>query len=135
MSKAKDRQIIFDKYGGKCAYCGCELQKGWHVDHIEPIRRVYKDKIKDGELVYGKNGMRVQEYDLLNPELDVIDNKIPSCPPCNINKHSASVEQFRDYIAQYVKSLNTRNVQYQMAKKYGLIQETGNPVKFYFETL
>jgi hypothetical protein len=35
----KTRQIIFDKYNGKCAYCGCELVKGWHADHIEPIVR------------------------------------------------------------------------------------------------
>lgn len=133
MSKAKDRKLIFDKYGGRCSYCGCELQKGWHVDHIKPVRRAWRFKERDGEFFYGKNGMRLKEYYFLNPELDVIDNKIPSCPSCNINKHSASVEEFRSYIAQYVKSLNTRNVQYQMAKKYGLIEETLKPVIFYFE--
>ncbi len=39
-----DRQKIFDKYGGKCAYCGCELQKGWHVDHVEPEGNQNKNK-------------------------------------------------------------------------------------------
>ena len=34
----KDRELIFNKYGGKCAYCGCELTKGWHVDEFEPVR-------------------------------------------------------------------------------------------------
>ena len=31
----KERELIFNKYNGKCAYCGCELKKGWHIDHIE----------------------------------------------------------------------------------------------------
>lgn len=35
----KERQALFEKFGGKCAYCGCELTKGWHVDHMEPIVR------------------------------------------------------------------------------------------------
>jgi predicted restriction endonuclease len=40
MDKNKNRrQLIFEKYDGRCAYCGCELQKGWHEDHIEPIIR------------------------------------------------------------------------------------------------
>ena len=29
--KQSDRNIIFDKYNGKCAYCGCELVKGWQM--------------------------------------------------------------------------------------------------------
>lgn len=42
-----DRQIIFDKFGGKCAYCGCDLLKGWHVDHLKPVRREMKyDRVK-----------------------------------------------------------------------------------------
>ena len=40
----KDRQLIFDKYDGKCAYCGTELVKGWHVDHIQAIRRNDSDE-------------------------------------------------------------------------------------------
>lgn len=135
MSKVKDRQIVFDKFGGRCAYCGCELQKGWHEDHIEPVNRLWKWKERNGELVYGKNGMRAKEYYFEHPDLDTVENKYPSCPPCNINKHQASIEEFREWIARYVVSLNSRNTQYQMAKKYGLIEETGKPVIFYFETL
>ena len=42
MTKKEKREFIFNKFGGKCAYCGCDLQKGWHVDELEPIRRNYK---------------------------------------------------------------------------------------------
>lgn len=34
--KDKIRAIVFDKYNGKCAYCGVDLMKGWNVDHIKP---------------------------------------------------------------------------------------------------
>lgn len=28
------------KFGGRCAYCGCELpEKGWHADHVEAVLR------------------------------------------------------------------------------------------------
>lgn len=37
-----DRLKIFNKFGGRCAYCGCELQKGWHVDELMPCKRKYK---------------------------------------------------------------------------------------------
>lgn len=34
--KKTEREAVFNN-GGKCAYCGCDLIKGWHVDHLEPI--------------------------------------------------------------------------------------------------
>lgn len=83
--KKSDRQIIFDKYGGKCAYCGCELQKGWHVDHIEPVDRH----------LFTKKPNR--------PERDVLTNLNPSCASCNNYKHSHSLEQFRSEVGQLVK--------------------------------
>ena len=33
------RQTIFDKYDGRCAYCGYPLEKVWHVDHLLPLER------------------------------------------------------------------------------------------------
>lgn len=146
----KQRQIVFDKFDGKCAYCGCELQKGWHVDHVEPCRR--KRKWVSGGYYNKHTGemlpMLLEESDAFeyregrwvddgftNPEANHIDNYFPSCPSCNINKHGDTIEQFRKSIHGYLNSLNLRMVQYKMAKKYGLVQETNKPVVFYFETL
>lgn len=70
----KKRQIIFDKYNGKCAYCGCELQKLWHIDHIEPIvRRLRSDgKIMDEiPLIIDEDSNL-----LLVPRLNYKDNSI-----------------------------------------------------------
>lgn len=35
----KQRELVYNKYNGKCAYCGCNLPTRWHVDHIEPLCR------------------------------------------------------------------------------------------------
>jgi len=134
-----DRQAVFNKTEGKCAYCGCELKKGWHVDHIEPIRRIYKT-IPAGYVFKGTPSEKWEEQRTIligceNPEMDCIDNCLPACPSCNINKHSESLENFRARISQFVTSLNNYSVQYKIAKRYGLIQETNTPVTFYFETL
>jgi hypothetical protein len=127
------RQRVFNKYGGKCAYCGCELEKGWHIDHNEPVRRGWKYKRDE-------NGNRivvdyefVKEYYEVHPERNHTENYMPSCPSCNINKHSDTIEEFRESIQGYLRSLNLRMVQYKMVKKYGLIEETNKPVVFYFE--
>jgi hypothetical protein len=114
MTKAIREQIRM-KYGGRCAYCGCELVKGWHVDEIEPVRRN-----PDGTCMH--------------PERFHIDNQNPACASCNINKHSASLEAFRSLIAGFMKHLNVVNTQYKIAKRYGLVSETNKPVVFYFET-
>ena len=108
----KQREQLFLKYDGKCAYCGCDLQKGWHADHIEAVERW--------------NGK------MYRPENDVIENMNPSCPSCNIFKHSSCLETFRWQIENCIKLLNN-TTQYKFAKKFGLVEETQKKVKFYFE--
>lgn len=112
----KTRQKIFNKFKGKCAYCGCDLTKGWHVDHLQPIRRY-------------SNGTAE------HPEHECVDNYMPSCASCNINKHSGSLEDFRQLISGFKKHLNELNTQYKISKRYGLVTEVDKPVIFYFETL
>lgn len=128
--KKSDRQKIYDKYGGKCAYCGCELQKGWHVDEIEPVRRHIE---RDYDFTKRKTVTRVLGCE--HPERFNVDNQNPSCPSCNINKHSMPLEEFRKLIAGFMKHLNEVNTQYKIAKRYGLVKENPIEVKFYFETL
>lgn len=121
----KDRELVFNKFGGKCAYCGCGLGKGWHVDELEPCRRIHK---------WDSVNRRWQYVGMAHPERVHIDNQNPSCPSCNINKHSMSLEEFRESISKYINSLNQYSTQYKIAKRYGLVQETAKPVVFYFET-
>ena len=121
----KDREIIFNKYGGRCSYCGDPLQKGWHVDELLPVRRNMK---------YNKNKSKfVHNGTYEHPERLNINNQMPSCPSCNINKHSMSLEEFRNLIMGFMKHLNEVNTQYKIAKRYGLVNETIKPIVFYFE--
>jgi len=113
MNRRDERLFLLAKTHGRCGYCGCELQGGWHVDHIEPIRR---------------NGEGVD-----HPERDTVENKIASCPSCNMMKSVFSVEQFRENIKNFINSLNLYSNQYKFAKKYGIVMETEKPVVFYFE--
>lgn len=110
-----EREIVYQKFNGKCAYCGCELKKGWHVDHINPIVRNWNKGTCE------------------KPENHNIDNMNPACPSCNIQKSSLTVEQFRYGIQKFVESLNKYSTQYKFAKKYDLVSETSNKVTFYFE--
>lgn len=122
MNMSKKRQAIYDKSGGKCWYCGCELVKGWHADHFEPVRRNPKWAIE-------KLGSSTMEH----PENDNEENKVPACASCNMMKSSMDIESFRNVISQFINSLNQYATQYKFAKKYGLIEETKNPVVFWFE--
>ena len=133
--RKQEREIVFNKYKGRCAYCGQELQKGWHVDELLPIRRAWKYKYKEnGQMMFDKNYNPVKEHYLLHPEHLNIDKQMPSCPSCNINKHSMSLEEFRNLIENFTTSLNRDSTQYKIAKRYGLVKESKHPVIFHFET-
>jgi hypothetical protein len=43
------RISVFNKCFGKCAYCGIELKKGWHVDHIKPVCEFFPQELGDLE--------------------------------------------------------------------------------------
>ena len=147
--KKKDRQLIFEKYGGRCAYCGCELTKSFHVDEIEPVRRNYEFERGHwsepwmpgmSEIEMTEKGVKwIEPRDVFvgytHSERMHIDNQMPTCASCNINKHSMSLEEFRSMIAGFMKHLNEVNTQYKIAKRYGLVQEISKPVVFYFETI
>jgi len=113
----KERERVFNKCGGRCAYCGCELQKVWHIDHVEPV---------DRHLLTGA---------MNKPERHVFENMLPSCPSCNNYKHSFSLELFRQEVGLLVGRLNSTFNQYKIAKRFGLVEETNKQVIFYFETL
>ena len=151
--KKKDREIVFNKYGGRCAYCGEKLQKGWHVDELLPCRRKYKRVSAHyilnatGEIAnvrhLSENELTTEKFTFVpermasdgysHPERLHIDNQMPACASCNINKHSMSLEDFRKLISGFMNHLNELSTQYKIAKRYGLVKETIKPIVFYFE--
>lgn len=122
LTKAQ-RAELKQKYGGHCAYCGVVLGDRWHADHFEAIQR---------KIAIAGNRF-VSTNECYRPELHCIDNMMPACAPCNINKSVFDLETWRGYIAKHVESFNAHSAPYRIAKAYGLVVETGLPVAFYFE--
>lgn len=128
------RQQVFNKYGGKCAYCGCELVKGWHVDHNKPIHRYWKyRREQNGRILKDENGNYIKDLFVQHPERDCVDNMMPACRRCNGWKSTYTIEQFRDEISEQTKRARSYSCNFRMAEDFGLIKETLLPVVFFFE--
>lgn len=139
MTMSKKRQAIWDKSGGKCWYCGCDLQeKGWHADHVEAIVRspiitgyetIHRETFNGIDMSYKKPIYGTQ---VTNPELDNQDNLVPSCASCNIMKGKLSIEQFRSLIADQ-KRLLMKKAFLSNAVRFGVIKLSDEPITFWFE--
>jgi hypothetical protein len=115
----KQRESVRGKFGGRCAYCGCELSSRWHADHFEPVMR--------------NAGSYWSGLPMMYMDRDCIGNMMPSCAPCNISKGAMSLEEWRGWLERHVESLNKHHSIYRLAKAFGLIYETGAQVTFHFE--
>lgn len=80
----KQRAELRMKFGGRCAYCGCELpEKGWHADHVEAVYR--KMEIDEDARLKGKWKPK-QTGEVNRPQHDNYGNLFPACAPCNLFK-------------------------------------------------
>lgn len=103
------RQAVYDKYNGRCAYCGCKLEyKEMQVDHI---KAVYVSENEDNS----------------------IENLMPACRMCNFYKSSFELEKFRERITNVLYENIKKTFNYRFLLKYGLIEEKTKLIKFYFE--
>lgn len=124
----ENRQKIFDKYGGRCAYCGCHLGSNFQVDHIVPVFHNDSDEDFERRSTHGKKTKLVVRGS------DEESNYNPACIRCNRWKATMSIETFRKEISQQVIRARRESCNFRMAEDFGLIKETGVEVKFYFET-
>lgn len=111
----KTRLEVFNKFGGRCAYCGCFMEyKDMQVDHIKPIHRGF--------------------YEPRTEEDNSIENLNPSCRACNFYKSTYNLEAFRHNIEHRLIGKLHRDFNYKMLLKYGMIHEDFKPVRFYYES-
>ena len=117
MTKEK-RMLIYNKFDGHCAYCGCKLEyKDMQVDHV----------ISQREMEY-----RIAAGCMGKKERNAIKNLNPSCRMCNHYKRANSLETFRSMITTMHERLESVYL-YRIAKKFGTIREHRWDGKFYFE--
>lgn len=133
----EQRAILKEKFGGHCSYCGIVLKARWQADHLIPIlRQTRYVNDEHSRPMRDDNGKHVIETYIKHPEHDVIENMMPSCQKCNNDKSTWSLEEWRIVIVKRVETLNTspKYASYQKAKRFNLVEETNNPVVFWFET-
>ena len=127
------RAALRMKFGGRCAYCGCELpEKGWHADHVEAVERktAYVKTPDDPRHSY----KFVQTGEVWHPERDTLDNLFPSCRACNIDKHATPLELWREQMQDRVGVCRRNYSAFRHAERFGLVVEIKKPVVFWFET-
>lgn len=132
--KKKDRELIYNKYGGRCAYCGCELNGKFQVDEFLPVKR--KQKLveeTDPHKRWHSKYKRIADG-CHHPERFNTDNQNPSCARCNKWKSDMDIEHFRKEIGLQVERIRRDRAAFRMAEDFKLVAETNNPVVFYFET-
>jgi hypothetical protein len=125
----KKRAVLRMKFGGRCAYCGCELpEKGWHADHVEPVYR----EMKYVRSSYGGGSMQpTGRVGFL--ERDSEDNLFPTCRSCNIHKSTYLLEDWRKELAKSIGMLQRGWPLYRTAVRFGLVIENPISVVFWFE--
>jgi uncharacterized protein (TIGR02646 family) len=109
--KKELRKKVYDKYAGKCAYCGEEITLGnFQVDHIHPQHLSFLEKLDNNRF----------------------ENLNPSCRKCNNFKHGFTLEAFRKELQMQVARLK-KSAQFCRALRYGQVQISESPIVFYFE--
>lgn len=105
----KTRELVYQKYNGRCAYCGCEIAlKEMQVDHIIPQRLGGADSL---------------------------ENYNPSCCICNHYKRATRLETWRTvFLGELIKRIKKIYI-VKVAERYGMITFHEWDKKFYFERL
>ena len=107
-----NRQKIYEKYGGRCAYCGLSIEfKRMQVDHYWPQFLAHHQKELDNNR---------------------FENLMPSCHKCNNHKHGMRPETWRSELQRQVAMLR-KNSQFDRALRFNQIVVDEKPVRFYFE--
>jgi hypothetical protein len=126
----KQREELRMMFGGRCAYCGVELERGWCADHVEPIYRVTK-RVSTPNGFYSSK--LVQTGECYHPERNTKDNLFPCCRSCNIHKGPLSLETWRKELEDVIGILQRGYPTYRHAVRFGQVLESPGPIVFWFE--
>lgn len=115
-----NRKEIYDKYNGKCAYCGCDITlERMQIDHLTPLYRNDSDE-------------QLNKWGKIRGTND-ISNLMPSCRSCNHYKSTFTLDEFREQLMKMRERLKKQHKIYSISKRYGLIEEKPNKIVFFFE--
>jgi HNH endonuclease. len=117
-----DRDAVYNKFGGRCAYTGKPLEADWQVDHIVPKR---------------------------SGGTDDIDNLLPALHIVNHYKRALSIELFRNWFLSGLhqrlhklpknprteRGMKKKAYLLRVAEAFGITEDKPFCGKFWFETL
>ena len=142
----KLREQVYQKYNGRCAYCGCELAiKDMQVDHLIPNyildNPVYLESRNNLTDIEKKALSAVTETyaDEFGKERfiairgDHPDNLMPTCRQCNFYRQTSTLNDFRHNIEETLWHKLEKDFNYRLLTKYGCIEEHRKQITFYFE--
>lgn len=147
MNRKRICELVYNKYGGHCAYCGKKIDiKDMQIDHFVPLLRGWSDEYIKAENspesyaiwveILKKEGMAIptyEEYKIVRGK-DDISNYMPACRACNFRKGTSNIETFRKEIELQAERLMA-TFQGRMSAAYGLIEYKPHKIEFYFEKM
>lgn len=104
----KQREAVYNKFNGRCAYCGCYITfEEMQVDHFAPLS------------LFGDN---LQEHNLM-----------PSCQACNKFKSNKTITKFRQNLKEAIERPLTTTDFIIRVKYRDQLQENDGNIKFLYE--
>lgn len=103
----EERQQVYEKYGGHCAYCGRKIEyKDMQVDHMIPLRLGGADDMS---------------------------NYMPACRMCNHYKRGNTLEGFRKMVETIPEKLERDSYIYRVGLAFENVEAHDKRINFYFE--
>lgn len=122
----RQKEALRAKFGGRCAYCGCILDR-MQADHLLPVIRVTRDPMG--------RPLPASEVYMIKPERNVMSNMMPACPPCNLHKGGYTLEGWRDIIQRSADIARKATSTFKAGERFGIITVAEKPVVFHFEKI
>lgn len=135
------RATLREMFGGLCAYCACDLpEKGWHADHVEPVyREWWKAHRPKTTASWDEENQCIVKVDtdrkitMGRPDRDCIENMMPACRACNIDKGPYDLEHWRTSIEFRIEVCRRNDSAFRHAERFGRVIVITTPVVFHFE--
>jgi len=129
MRRKARRQKVYEKYGGRCAYCGTKIEyKDMQVDHLIPQRLFTAyDLTKDYSQEWFKKEFFAKSLDKDDPS-----NLMPSCRSCNHYKGAEPLKAFRYWMNTIHERIEKIYI-VRVALRYGIVKLCPFDGEFYFE--
>lgn len=132
-----NREEVFNKYCGLCAYTGKPLGDDWQVDHIIPKSSYAWHQLVEVKIKLG-----------INYNCNDFENLLPAIKIINHYKRSLDLEGFRKYMSNFhkrisklpknpysEKTIKRKKYMLTVADLFGITIDKPFNGKFYFETI